>query len=377
LAGDPGEDYFSDGITEDIITDLSKVSGLSVISRHSTFVYKGRSVAARDIGEDLGARYLVEGSIRRSGGTVRVTAQLIDAQNDSHLWAERYDREIEDVFSVQDEVSGLIVDALNVKLTDAERRRLGHNGTRNQSAHDLLLRAMEQFYTFTPENVVGAVDLLSECVAIDPAYANAQAWHARALLYSAVAGLSSSPTETIGSAVEQARNAVSTDPLLPHAHAVLGWGSLWAGEGKDALEETAAAVELDGNFADGYLWHAMTQCSNGLGESSLQTIERGIELNPHYSVTYLHAVALSHFALGEFEEVLVQCQRVSRRNPDFLPNHFLKIATLGHLGRSDEAGLVVSLARKLDPDGISVLPGFFAEPDLHDAYNKGLRSAGL
>ena len=377
LGGDPAQDYFSDGITEDIITDLSKLSGLSVISRHSTFVYKGRSVAARDIGDDLGARFLVEGSVRRAGDRVRVTAQLIDAQRDSHLWAERYDRELGEVFAIQDEVTRLIVEALNVTLTEVEGRRLGHRGTESRAAHDLLLRAMQRFYAFGHDDVAEAIARLQDALAFDPGYAEARAWLGRVLVYAAIAGLVEDDPDPVGSAVAQAREAIAADPLLPPGHAVLGWALTWAGAGEEALVETARALELDPSFADGYLWRAMALCAVGEGQEALTAVERGMRLNPHFGVTYLHALALAHFALAQYEEVLLQCRHSRRRNANFLPSHLLEITTLAQLGRTEALSDRVGEARRLDPKGSSILPGFFIDAELKARYNKGLETAGL
>lgn len=375
LSGDPSEDYFCDGITEDIITDLSKVSELSVISRHSTFVYKGRSLSTGDIAEDLGARFIVEGSVRRSGGHIRVTAQLIDAETDVHLWAERYDRELDDVFTVQDELSRLIVRALNVRLTDLERQRLGHRGTNDPDAHDLVLKAMEQFYRFAPGAVSASVVLLRDAVALDGTYADARAWHARALAYTAISGSAADPKAALGSADEEARAAVDFDSTLAHGHGILGWVSIWTGEPHDALAETQRALELDPSFGDAHLWRAMALSSAGDGTASLKTIERGIRLNPHYSVPYLHALALAYFAMGHYDDVLAQCARGARRNAHFLPNHLLEAATLGLLGRPDDAAQAMSNARRLDPSGASIAPGFFNNDELHALYERGLNLA--
>ena len=377
LGGDPEQDYFSDGITEDIITDLSKVSGLSVISRHSTFVYKGRSVAARDIGEDLGARFLVEGSVRRSGQRVRINTQLIDALTDSHLWAERYDREIGDIFSVQDEVSRLIVGALKVTLTKFENQRLGHRGTQSVEAHDCVLKGMERFHQFTRDGIESATELLTDAINLDPSYADAHAWLGRVLIFAAITGLSDKGAETVAEAVDMARTATTIDPMLPNGHAVLGWALTWEGQDDEGLQETERALELDSSFADGYLWRAMALSASGRGEESLRTIERGMRLNPHYSVTYLHAVGLAHFALEDYDEALVQCRRGVRRNPNFLPNHLLEIASLAHLGRVEEAASAAAMASCLDPTGTSIARNFFNDPRLDSLYKLGLQNAGL
>ena len=183
MSDDAQQEYFSDGITEDIITDLSIVSGLSVIARHSTFVYKDRPVSIEDVSQDLGVRYVLEGSVRKFGNRIRITAQLIDASTGSHLWADRYDRDLQDVFLVQDDVTRRIVNALQVTLTDLENQRLGHKGTDSIGAYDYYLRAQEQFYTFTAMGIQNSIDLLTQSIDLDPNYAEALAWKSRALVY--------------------------------------------------------------------------------------------------------------------------------------------------------------------------------------------------
>lgn len=377
LSGDPSETYFSDGITEDIITDLSKVSGLSVISRHSTFVYKGRSVAARDIGEDLGADYLVEGSVRRAGDQIRITAQLIDAATDSHVWAERYDRTLNDVFAIQDDVTRLIVGALNVSLADPERNGLRRRPTSFPDAYDLFLRAQEQFYQFREVSIFEAIKLFEEAGRLDPEFAEAQAWLGRARCYACVAGLAKDSDAVLTIAIDAARNSIAIDPSLPHGHGVLGWCLIWGGGIEEALAETRTAVEIDRNFADGQLWRAMALSSQGDGRQSLEVIERGIQMNPHFSVTYLHALGLAHFALGEYEATLLQCDRGVRRNPNFLPNHLLSAATRGLLGRAEETAGSLKIAKRLDPGGASIAPNFFNEPELDARYKQGLLQVGF
>ena len=193
MSNDPDQEYFSDGITEDIITELSKISGLFVIARHSAFTYKGRSVTLRQVGRDLGVRYVLEGSVRKAGSRLRITAQLIDATSDHHLWAERYDRDIEDIFAVQDEVARHVAGALAVALTPGEQKQLAHTPTNNLVAYDLYLRARTRPWPPTRSNIISAQHAFAHVIDLDPNFAGGYAGRSMALSLSVMFGHSDSP----------------------------------------------------------------------------------------------------------------------------------------------------------------------------------------
>jgi len=378
LSGDPEQEYFSDGITEDIITDLSKISGLFVISRHSTFVYKSKALNINAISNDLGVHYVLEGSVRRAGNRVRITAQLIDAVAEKHLWAERFDRDLEDIFEIQDEVSNKIVSALEVKLTHHEKRRLGHKGTEKVEAHDFLLRGQEQFNLFTPEGVNNAIELFSKAISCDPNYANAYACKSRAVLFPYIAGTNSSEKETVIPALELARKAIELDDLLPLAHANLGWVLKWHREIDEATAEAKVSVELDPNFADGYLWQSMILSSSGKGQEAIALIEKGIRINPYYNVVYILALGSAHFALGQYETALYHFNRGTERNPNFIPNHMYKTSVLGILGKNEEAKAAKIELQKVNPDyKKSAAYQFYTDDRLNKILLDGSRKAGL
>ena len=333
MTDDPAQEYFSDGITEDIITDLSIVSNLTVIARHSTFVYKDQPVSISDIGRDLNVQYLLEGSVRRDGTRLRINAQLIDVASETHLWAERFDRELDDVFAVQDEVSRRIVDALDVTLTDLEFERLGHHGTDSIEAHDLYLPAQEQFYRFSADGVMRSIDLFAQAVEKDPAYAEALAWQSRVLTYAFIAGIEIPEQDSVSAALALAERAVSLDEFLAMGYANLGWAQRWAGAPEIGLRNIARAIELDPNFADAYLWRSLILSVAGRGEEAMSAIEQAFRNNPNYGVTYIFALGRAHLTLGNLEEALRQFDRGIERNPDFVPPHVFKMAVLEALGR--------------------------------------------
>lgn len=325
MSADSSQNYFSDGITEDVITDLSIVSGLRVIARNSTFVYKGKATAISDIARDLNVSHVLEGSVRKAGDRLRITAQLIDVSTQSHVWAERFDRPIGDVFAVQDEVAQKIVRALEIALTETEERRLSRNRTASVDAHDALLRGKEQFYLFKPDNIARSVELFSTAIERDPGYAEAYAWKARALVFQFIAGFVAIKQETVGQALVLANHAVELDKFLPMAHANLAWAMRWNSQLDEAASAVARAVELDPNFAEAYLWQSLILSSAGEGKSALRAIDHSTQLNPNYGVTSIFAVGRAKFELGDLDGAIEQFDRGIDRNPNFLPNHVYKV----------------------------------------------------
>lgn len=379
FSNDPEQDYFCDGISEDIITDLSKLAGLRVISRHSTFVYRGRARNVRELGEELGAQFVLEGSVRKSNGRLRISAQLIEASSDRHLWAERYDRNLSDVFAIQDDVSQQIVAALRVQLTSLERGRLGHSGTRDHEAHDLFLRAQEQFYHYTAEGIEGAEGLLSMSIERDPGYAEAFAWRARVLVMKLISGISESRENTMEPAVESARRAVELDPQLAIAHAMVGWTAMFNGNGREAVSAAALAVELAPGAARVLSWYSLTLTSTGRGAEALEAIERALRLDPHYTATDLMALGLAHYALGQRAEAAAQFDRGIRRSPAFVFNHILKVCMLSLLGRRDQALAAAATLREFPRHArvASQLLYFWNQPELRAGIRNGLADVGI
>jgi len=350
MSADPEQEYFSDGITEDILTDLSKLSGLLVISRHSTFVYKGKSISAQQVSQELGVRYVLEGSVRKAGNKVRITAQLIDATNNDHIWADRFDRNLDDIFALQDEVSRKIVDALKLHLTELEEQRLGHIGTDNIEACDLLMQAREQFNTFTTEGINNTIDWASQVIELDPNYAEAYTTKSRVILFTFITGMSKTTEETLSSAMVLARKAVELDDLLPGAHATLAWSLMWHREIDEAISEIERAVELDPNDADTLMWQSMILSSAGRGKESLVSIDKAMRINPHYQVVYIFALGNVYFCLGQYEEANLHYNKGIERNPNFLPNYLLKMGALSSLDKKDELIATRNAILKINPD---------------------------
>ena len=336
LSQDPSQEYFSDGVTEDLITGLSKVSGLFVIARNSVFTYKGKAVKVRDVGRELGVRYVLEGGVQRSGSRVRITAQLVDAATGYHIWAERYDREVNDIFALQDEVTQRIVSAMAVKLTEAEKRRLGPPPTGNPEAYDLVLRGHEERRLTTRDGNAEARRLFVKALDLDPSYAAAYlglAWtHLQSWQF-----MWSTDREGLERARELAERAIALNDTLVGAHHVLGQIYLWMKQHDRAIAEAQQAVALAPNDADGYETLAETLCWSGKPEECIQAIRHAMRLNPHYPYFYDWTLGHGYYLTGQRQQALDSFARALKGNPNFLPAHAYRGVLFTELGRMNEA----------------------------------------
>jgi adenylate cyclase len=352
LSQDPAQDYFSDGVTEDLITGLSKVSGLFVIARNSVFTYKGRPVKIREVGRDLGVRYVLEGGVQRSGSRVRITAQLVDATTGYHIWADRYDREVNDIFTLQDEVTQRIVRAMAVKVTEAEKGRLGRVPTGNLDAYDLVLRGHEERRRTTRDGNAGARRLFVKALDLDPNYAAAYlglSWtHLQSWQF-----LWSTDRESLERARELAERAIALNDSLVGAYCVLGQTYLWMKQHDRAIAQAEHAVALAPNDADGYETLAETLAWAGRPEESIATIRHAMRLNPHYPFFYEWTLGHGYYLTGRRREALDAFARLLQANPNFLPAHALRAVLFGELGRAKEAREEWGKAGHLGP-GVSM-----------------------
>jgi len=376
MSSDPEQGYFADGITEDLTTEFSKLSGLFVISRHTAFAFKGAAMTAQDIGRRLGVRYLLEGSVRRADDKVRITAELVDADSGLDLWAERYDRELEDIFAVQDDVTRRIVDTLDVKLSGAESERLGREGTHSVEAHDMLLRGLERYWNYSRESTAQAAAFYRKAIALDPGYAMAHAWLARACIFQW--SMLWRDEDALDEAFEHARKAVALDPNLPFAHSVMCWVQLWQGRSEEAIAAGRRAVALDPNNADAHMFLSLSLASVRRGEEGLGYIETAMRLSPHPSAFYLFALGQCHFALGQYEKAAAAYERGAALSPGFIPNHAFVAITCALLERKDqaaaEAKATLALTGGRKP---TVRQNIFVDPAVCEAARRGEALAGL
>ena len=348
LSQDPTQEYFSDGVTEDLITGLSKVSGLFVIARNSVFTYKGKPVKVREVGRDLGVRYVLEGGIQRSGNRVRITAQLVDATTGYHIWAERYDREIRDIFALQDEVTQQIVRALAVKLTEVEKTRLGRVPTGVLEAYDLVLRGQEERKRATREGNAEARRLFVKALDLDPEYASAYAGLSWTHLQSWQFLWSSDP-ESLERARELAERTIALNDTLVDGFRLLGQIHLWRKEHERAIAQAERAVALAPNDADGYETLAEIFAWSGKPEESIRLIRDAMRLNPHYPFFYLWTLGHAYYLTERRQEALAAFATLIERNPNFLPAYAYRAVVLSELGRLAEARAAWDRASQLSP----------------------------
>jgi adenylate cyclase len=376
MSSDSEQEYFADGITDGLITELSRLPGLFVISRHSSFVYKGVSKRAEEIGAELGIRYLLEGSVHRAAERVRITAQLIDATSGAQLWAERYDRELKDVFAVQDDVTQRIVNVLQVKLGTGGQKRGGHGGTVNVEAHDCLLRGLERFWKFTPESTAEASVQLIRAVELDPGYAAGHAWLARVLVFRWIMMLEPNP-ETLERAYDHIRLAVDLDSKGPHTQAVLCWVQLWRKQGEAAIAAGWRAVDLDPNSADAYFFLSFALAVSERGEEGLHNILKAMRLTPHPSAFYQTALGLCYFVLEEYELAIAAYKRGIEVTDGSIPNHYWLCLIYTLLGRDEEARVERERLMELTGGRKPVLQHIWLNEDLGFRMHGLARLAGL
>jgi adenylate cyclase len=336
LSGDPEQEYFSDGITEDIITDLSKISGLFVIARHSVFTYKGKTIKIAEVGRELGVRHVLEGSVRKANGRVRITAQLVDATTEGHLWAERYDRDLKDIFALQDEVTQKIVAALAVKLTEDEQERLMHKYTDNMEAYDLYLQGVENRNRFTKGANVQARQMFERAIDLDPEFALAYAVLGFTHFHERTFGWSQDP-QSLEHAFELAQRTLDLDDSLSWGHHLLGKVYLWKKQYEKAIAELKKAIALSPNDADQLVGLGYILNFAGKPEEAIELVKKAMRLNPRYPVVYLWELGHAYFLTGRYEEAIETLKSVLDRSSDFMPAHLLLAASYSELGRQEEA----------------------------------------
>ncbi len=379
MSGDIEQDYFSDGMTEDLITDLSQISGLFVISRNSVFTYKGKAVKVEQVAKDLGVQYVLEGSVRRVSDQVRITAQLIDAKTGHHVWAERYDRDIKDIFALQDEVTGKIVEALAVNLVADEHARLTKKGTANLGAYDLVLRGSSHFRRYTKESNELAREMFEQAVQLDPNYTAAYEGLVWTRLMAWMYGWSHDP-KLLDDALELGEKAVSLDESSPQGHVILGNVYLWKKRHKEAIAEFEKAVSLNPNDADALSSLGGALVFSGLPEKALGYIEKAIRLNPNYPEYYIFTLGQAFFQLKMYEEAVMALRKAIIKNPNFMPAHYVLAACYGYLGKQEFARAKAEEVKRMIP-GFSVKGSYeilpFKDEDDFEHFAEGLRKAGL
>ena len=335
LSRDPSQEYFNDGITEDLITGLSKLSGLFVIARNSVFTYKGKAVKISDVARDLGVRYVLEGGVQRWDSRVRITAQLVDAMTGYHIWAERYDREVRDIFTLQDEVTQQIVRALAVKLTEGEQGRIARVRT-SPEVYDLVLRGSVERRRTTREANAESRRLYAKALDLDPTYAQAYMGLSWAHLQSWQL-LWTTDRDTLERAQELAERAIVLDDTLAAGHSLLGQIYLWKKDHDRAIAQAERAVALAPNDADGYETLAEVLAWAGRPEESIKFIRQAMRLNPHYPFFYLWTLGHASYLARRTDDAVGAFSKAVQQNPNFLPAHAYLAVLFVEAGREREA----------------------------------------
>jgi adenylate cyclase len=377
MGGDPEQEYFADGLTEDLITELSRFQELRVIARNSVMTYKGKPVRVQDVGRDLGVRYVLEGSVRKAGDRVRITAQLIDAATGHHLWAERFDRDLADIFEVQDEVSSRIVATLAGRLAESERRRVRGSQTDNLEAYDCVLRGRELWERFTPDANQEARRLYEKAIELDPDYARAYASLAWTYLVEHSEGWAEPEAQPLERALEIARRGVSVNPASHSNRLALGQVCLSKGLHEEALEALETAVALNPNDADGYVFLAQALNRVGRSDEAVGLIERAQRLNPASPSWYAWNLGIACYLLRRYDDAVVALRR---GRPFGAMAYRWLAAAYAQLGRDAEAKEAAAEYLRRTPDfsltrHLEML--HFGSAADRDHYAEGLRKAGL
>jgi TolB-like protein/Flp pilus assembly protein TadD len=380
MSGDPEQEYFADGISEDIITGLSRLRWFFVIARNSSFTYKGKAVDVKRVARELGVRYVLEGSVRKGGNRVRITAQLIDASTGNHLWADRYDGDLTDVFALQDEITTTVVAAIEPKLLEAEGIRSQSRSPEDLDAWDMLIRANSLFWRLTTAEGEAAIGILQRAVQRYPDYAPAHSMLAFMLLVSGYVGCNVMEPQ-VKQAAPLAARAAELDDSDPWAHLALGFLAFSMRRTDEAAEEFQHALDLNPNFAaaHGYLGWALA--FDGRADQAIAHLELAIRMSPHdpQNAIFNTGIAVVHYLSGRFAEAVSFGRKALQQRSGFTASNRICVASLAQAGQIDEARAALAHLKELHPDlsiawiekCVPYTPGPMAK------FIEGMRKAGL
>lgn len=380
MSEDPRQEYFSDGVTEEIITALSQLPNLFVIARNSTFTYKGRAVKVNQVAEELGVRYVLEGSVRKTGERVRINAQLVDAINGRHLWAERYERDLTDIFALQDEITLNVIASVQVKLTAGERARLTARGTRNLDVYIKAMQCREQLQHITKEGSTAGRKLAEEIITLDPNYAIGYSSLAAVHHIEMFLGLSESAQKSIANAIELGEKAVALDNTLSVAYALLGQSYTYARLYDKAVSTAQRAVVLDPNSAENLTYLAWVLAQAGRYEEAIPLVEEAARLDPIQSPLQHNYRAQAYILVGRYEEAIEAAKLALKAEPKYLFAHLFIIESCMALGREKEARTSAAELLRIYPNSsfasiINRRP--FKDPAVNNRLINTLRKAGI
>jgi len=380
MSGDPDQEYFSDGLTEQIINGLCKVSSLFVIARNSSFAYKGKSDHIQQVAKELGVRYILEGSVQKAGDRVRITAQLIDATTGYHLWSENYDRDLSDIFALQDEITLKIINAMQIKLTWGEQARQLEGATTSIQAFDKWMRGMDCFLRLNEKDNKQARHFFKEAINIDKAYALPYAMlgytHMCDLLY----GWSKSPIESFEHAEKCAENALNLNDSLDFAHLILGWIYIFKRQHEEAIKEGERAIELNPNGADAHVHLGYMLIMSDKTELGIKLLKRAFRLNPIPLPHYYTFLAMAYRNIEQYEKAIELSKKGLIGYPDQLAVYLTLAASYMSLNRTEEAHKAVDEILRINPNFslkyyAAILP--YKRQETTDKFVEALRKAGL
>jgi len=383
MTGDAEQEYFVDGMVEEITTAIARLPWLFVIARNSAFIYKGRPVDVKQVAQELGVRYVLEGSVRKAGNRVRITGQLIDTTTGAHIWADRFDGALDDIFELQDQVAADVAGAIEPKLRQSEIERAGRKPAANLTAYDLYLRALAQSHRFTKEGLAEAVVLARQALAIDPFYAPAAAFIGWCRGVQRVQAWGALSDDDIDEACRLARQALEAE----RDDAETTWQAAWtlnllAGEAAMAAAALDRALALNPSAAHAWSARGQIHALRNQPEAAMKAVERARRLSPYDPLAFVSAlnIALAHFAARRFELAIEWADRALHDQPRIVAAIRVKVVANAHLGRLDEARLELSRVLAIDPK--LTITGFrerahFLAPEVRELFVTGLRLAGL
>ena len=380
MSGDPEQEYFSDGLTEDIITALTHWRSFPVIARNSTFTYKNQAVDIKQVGRELGARYVLEGSVRKGGRRVRITAQLIESDSGHHIWAGKYDRELDDIFDVQDEIAQRITATVTPELARSETKRSSTKRPEDLDAWDYYLRGMAMIHEVTPEGNAKARDMFERAIAIQHDYADAYAGLSMSYHRDILLECAEDRAATLNKVLEFARQAVKINESSSPAHHMLSTAFQWLDDRDAALLEARHGVDLNPNDATGL--HALGNKSDLAGDpDGIANMERAQKLNPQDSQLHTHQtfLARAYVNAGAYEAAVARARGAIQRRPDYPHAYFILGIALGHLGRIDEAKAALHKCEELHPGFIKSRANWqpYVDPSSNEMLQAGLRRIGI
>jgi TolB-like protein/class 3 adenylate cyclase/Flp pilus assembly protein TadD len=378
LNKDSDQEYFSDGVTEDIITDLSKFHDLLVVASNSTFAYKDKPASVDQVGRDLGVRYVLEGSIQRSDQRVRINVQLIDAASGRHLWAERYDERIDDLFDLQDRITKRIVQSLAVRLTDIELDRVSAKPTGNLEAYDYVLKGRALASNLTRGDNFDAREMFRRALDLDPSYAPAYSGLGFTSLHAVLYGWAVSPNQELDRAFKLAQKSLDLDESDVAAHRLLGRIYLFRKQHDLGAVELERAIALNPNDAASYQDQGVVLVWSGRPEGAILAFETALRLDPNMGAEHLFHLGLAYYLKGRYEDAILRLEPSSDRTPDFVLTYIALAAAYGQMGRRADASRAAAAIRRLDPFfSVDSFGGLFRDPTDAAQVTVGLRKAGL